>query len=122
MRRQAAAVTLLAMATLAHAGTVTPEAVAQQLGDREAAPFVLDVRTEEEFTEGRVPGAVNIPVDQLEARLQRVPKDRPVVVYCASGGRAAKAGRLLAAHGYTNVSEMAGSFTAWRKAGLPVEK
>ena len=122
MRRLAAAATLAAMATVAHAGTVAPEVVAQQLRDRKAAPVVLDVRTADEFAEGRVPGAVNIPIDELEARLKLVPKDRPVVVYCAAGGRAAKAGRLLAAHGYTNVSEMAGSFNAWRKAGLPVEQ
>lgn len=122
MRTLAAAVTLLAMSTVAMAGIVAPEQLAQQLREAQSAPFVLDVRTAEEFAGGRVPGAVNVPVGELEARLAAVPKDRPVVVYCHSGIRAQKASRLLAQHGYRNVSELQGSFMAWERAALPVEK
>jgi rhodanese-related sulfurtransferase len=92
------------------------------LRNPKAAPFLLDVRTSEEFAEGRVPGARNVPVREIEARLSEVPKDRPVVVYCHSGSRAALASRLLRERGYADVREMTGSMMAWEAAQLPVEK
>lgn len=112
----------MTLTTSALAGTVTPADVAQQLKAPATAPFLLDVRTVEEFAEGRVPGAHNVPVKELESRLAEVPKDRPVVVYCHSGGRAALAARQLRERGYANVSEMEGSLAAWQAAQLPVEK
>lgn len=112
----------LAMTGTALAGNVTPAEVAAQIRDPKTAPYLLDVRTPEEFAEGRVPGAKNVPVRELEARLAEIPKDRPVVVYCRSGGRAALAGRLLRERGYANVQEMTGSMNAWEAAQLPVEK
>jgi phage shock protein E len=120
-RRLSCLLALLMTTSAAAAGPVTPAEVAQQL-ERPPAPFLLDVRSAEEFAEGRVPGAKNIPVRELESRLAEVPKDRPVVVYCHSGGRATLAHRLLAERGYTNVSEMKGSLVAWEAAQLPVEK
>jgi rhodanese-related sulfurtransferase len=63
------------------------------------APFVLDVRAPEEYVTGHVPGAVNIPHDQIAARLAEVPKDRDVVLYCRSGRRAAMAGEVLSGNG-----------------------
>lgn len=125
MKRALAAVTLtltMTMTATAIAGTVTPAEVAQQIKDPKAAPFLLDVRTGEEFAEGHVPGAKNVPVGALPARLAEVPKDRPVVVYCQSGGRATLAARLLRDRGYADVSEMQGSMAAWRAAALPIEK
>lgn len=104
------------------AGPVTPAEVAQQLREPKTAPLLLDVRTPEEFAGGHVPGAVNIPIRELEGRVAEVPQDRPVVVYCEVGGRSALAARQLAARGYRNVREMQGSMEAWRAAGLPVEK
>lgn len=122
MRTLISGLIALTMTATALAGTVTPADVAQQIKSPKTAPFLLDVRTGEEFAEGRVPGAKNIPVRELEARLAEVPKDRPVVVYCRSGSRAALAGRLLIERGYTKVSEMEGSMLAWEAAQLPVEK
>jgi len=116
------ALAALMMTAAAAAGTVTPAQVAQQIRDPKTAPFLLDVRTAEEFAEGHVPGATNIPVGELEAHLAEVPKDRPVVVYCRVGGRAALASSRLRERGYTNVSEMQGSMTAWEAAKLPVER
>ena len=116
------ALAALMMTAAAAAGTVTPAQVAQQIRDPKTAPFLLDVRTAEEFAEGHVPGAKNIPVGELEAHLADIPKDRPVVVYCHVGGRAALASSRLRERGYTNVSEMQGSMTAWEAQKLPVEK
>ena len=113
----------LAAAGAAHAGeSVTPADVAKQIQQPKAAPFVLDVRTPEEFAEGHVPHAKNIPVQVLSARLAEVPKDKDVVVYCHSGVRATRAAMLLKESGYTRVSEMQGSMMAWEAAKLPIEK
>jgi rhodanese-related sulfurtransferase len=85
------------------------------------APFVLDVRTPEEFVSGHVPGAVNIPYDQVGARLAEVPKDKEVVLYCRSGRRAVMAGEVLAANGYTRLQHLDGDIVAWQEQQRPVE-
>lgn len=119
----------LALAALLWAGAacggeamVTPAEIAGRLGQPGPAPLLLDVRTATEFAEGRVPGAINIPVQELEARLAELPRDRELVVYCRSGRRAATASALLREHGYTQVREMEGSLLAWREKGLPIEQ
>lgn len=111
---------------LVTAGAVAADAVSvgtvrQQLG-QPGAPLLLDVRTAAEFAGGHVPGAVNIPVQALAQRLAEVPKGRPVIVYCESGRRSARALDLLKEAGYTDVREMDGSMAAWREAGFAVEK
>jgi phage shock protein E len=63
--------------------------------------LLLDVRTPAEFSERHIPGAVNIPVQELGARLSELgPKQRPVVVYCRSGARSASAAQLMRRAGY----------------------
>ena len=84
--------------------------------------FLLDVRTPQEFAEGHVPGAVNIPHDQVASRLAEVPKDKDVVLYCRSGRRAGLAADVLAANGYKRLSHLEGDMTAWAANGRPVEK
>jgi rhodanese-related sulfurtransferase len=65
---------------------------------------VVDVRTPQEFADGHVPGAVNVPYDQIGSRLAEVgPKDAPIVLYCRSGRRSAVAAEALRGHGYTDV-------------------
>jgi len=83
--------------------------------------FVLDVRAPEEFVTGHVPGAVNIPYDQVAARLAEVPKDKDVVLYCRSGRRAGMAAEVLAANGYTRLKHLEGDMPAWIEKGQPVE-
>ena len=61
---------------------------------------LVDVRSPDEFGEGHVQGARNIPVATLAGRLAEIPKDKPVVVYCAAGSRSAAAARTLKAAGY----------------------
>jgi rhodanese-related sulfurtransferase len=85
-------------------------------------PYVLDVRTPDEFAAGHVPGAVNIPHDQLAKRLAEVPKDRDVVLYCRSGRRAELAGEVLAGNGYSRLQHLEGDIVAWVDNGRPVEK
>lgn len=66
---------------------------------REGA-VVLDVRTKEEFAEGHVPGAINIPLDELLLFLYMIPRGKPVLVCCQSGGRSAIATGKLQDHGF----------------------
>ena len=84
--------------------------------------FVLDVRTPQEYAEGHVPGAVNVPYDQLASRLADIPKDKDVVLYCKSGRRAGIAAETLTANGYTRLSHLEGDMPAWVAKGRPVEK
>jgi rhodanese-related sulfurtransferase len=101
---------------------MTQAALLEHQARHPAHLFVLDVRSPEEFKEGRVPGAVNIPYDQMAARLADVPKDKDIVLYCRSGRRAGIAADVLAANGYTRLSHLEGDMPAWIEKGRPVER
>ncbi len=80
-----------------------------------AAPdsaFLLDVRTELEFNNGHIPGALNIPVDSLRGRLAELPRDRPIVAYCQVGQRGYLATRILMQSGF-NVSNLGGGYKTY---------
>ncbi len=80
--------------------------------------MLLDVRTDGEWAEARIPGAVHVPMDQLTARLDEV-ADR-VVCVCAVGARSARVAEFLNAQGYEAVN-LDGGIYAWADDGLPVE-
>jgi rhodanese-related sulfurtransferase len=101
---------------------VSQEALIERLDDGAKAPYVLDVRTADEYVSGHVPGAVNIPHDQLASRLAEVPKDRDVVLYCRSGRRVQLAAEVLAGSGHTRLEHLQGDMPAWLDQGRPVEK
>jgi molybdopterin/thiamine biosynthesis adenylyltransferase/rhodanese-related sulfurtransferase len=87
--------------------------------------FVLiDVRESDEHRAGFVPGATHIPRGFLELRIENAVPDRdtPIVLYCAGGTRSVLAAQTLSAMGYRHLESMAGGFTEWARAGLPVEK
>jgi len=89
----------------------------------EGGPVVVDVREQEEWDEGHIPGAVHIPRGHLESRIERAAPDpsRPVVVYCSAGNRSAFAAKTLADLGYEDVVSLSGGFTDWKRNGFPVE-
>jgi|SRR5688572_21889229 molybdopterin/thiamine biosynthesis adenylyltransferase/rhodanese-related sulfurtransferase len=89
--------------------------------DRPAPPHVVDVREQDEYVQGYIPGAVWIPRGFLESRIEEAVPDRaaPIVLYCAGGTRSALAARSLIELGYTDVQSMAGGFGAWKRSGLP---
>jgi molybdopterin/thiamine biosynthesis adenylyltransferase/rhodanese-related sulfurtransferase len=76
--------------------------------------FVLDVRTAPEVAESSIPGSVHIPLNELEARLDLIPRDRAVVTYCKSGPRSLVAQKILKAHGYRSVKNLDGGISAWQ--------
>ena len=91
-------------------------------GEHTQIPFVfVDVRTPQEFKAGHIPGAINIPVSDIAERLNELPKDKQVYVYCHSGVRAAKASTVLAKAGF-HVENIPESMQGWKAAGYPVEK
>nr|WP_255419059.1 rhodanese-like domain-containing protein [Methanohalophilus sp. RSK] len=90
----------------------------QMLGTEDI--FLLDVRTQSEFDEGHIKYANLIGVTQLPSRLDEVPNNETILVYCKSGGRSASASSTLVGAGYTDVYNMEGGITAWKAAGYPV--
>ncbi len=90
------------------------------LGERQAC--VIDVRDPWEYAQGRIPGALSLPQSDLAIRLAEVPKDRDVLVVCASGNRSMRSAGFLKAVGYTRVTNLAGGTSGWIEAGNPVEK
>jgi len=73
-------------------------------------PFLLDVRTLNEFERGRLKGAVNIPVDQLRYALESIPRDVAIAVYCRGGYRAHLALRILKENGFASVVNVTGGY------------
>ncbi|WP_339825057.1 rhodanese-like domain-containing protein [uncultured Arenimonas sp.] len=112
---------LAALPLAAQAGrpAVAPAAVAE-IGKRDDAPLLLDVRTPEEFAQGHLPGAVLIPHDQLAARLDEIDRDRWVLVYCRSGKRASTAQDILEDAGI-EVRQVEGSWLRWQEEERPVQ-
>ncbi|HUE04452.1 MAG TPA: rhodanese-like domain-containing protein [Bryobacteraceae bacterium] len=91
---------------------VSPEELAEELHGA-APPFVLDVRVPRECSQSRIEGSVNIPLNQLPARLAELPRDRRVVVHCAAGYRSAIAASVLQQRGFENLADLAGGMQAW---------
>jgi rhodanese-related sulfurtransferase len=99
---------------------ITPVEAKQQID--KGSVFLLDVRTSEEYRKGHLHGSVLIPVDQVEKRLAEIPRNRPVLVYCAVGSRSGKAAEFLSGKGYPDVMSMSNGIVGWFKNGFPVER
>ena len=86
-------------------------------------PVIVDVREQDEWDEGRIPGAVHVPRGHLESRIEAVAPDhdRAIVVYCSVGNRSAFAAKTLEELGYTDVVSLSGGFTDWKRNGFPVD-
>jgi len=80
---------------------------------------VVDVRTPWEYARGHIPGAEHVPLSRLTQELAAWPKDAPITLVCLSGHRSARAGRLLARLGFTDVRHLAGGMLRWRG---PIER
>lgn len=102
--------------------TIEAQALATKLQGNGQAPRVIDVRGLSEWNEGHLPKATHIYLGDLAERTADAKRDEPVVVHCESGTRSSIAASLLMAKGFSDVTNFTGGFTAWRKAGLPIEK
>jgi rhodanese-related sulfurtransferase len=83
---------------------------------------LLDVREVSEFRQVRVEGSLFIPMSQIGVRQDEVPKDRPILVICASGSRSTGVTSFLLRSGWTDVGSVAGGIDGWERLGLPVRR
>jgi len=93
---------------------VDPSA-AQKLAQEQGAVWI-DVRTAQEVASGMIPGATWIPMDQIETRLAEIPRDRALLVYCASGGRSAGVCQFLATQGFLRLHNLQDGIRSWTGA------
>jgi rhodanese-related sulfurtransferase len=85
---------------------------------RRSTSRILDVREDFEVQEGMIPGAVHIPMGQLQVRLSELDPAMPVIAVCRSGNRSARVADALNGAGFS-ADTMAGGMIAWTRAGLP---
>ena len=116
---------LLMLAGMGTASAADGPLDASQLRQRQQAgqaPVLVDVRGSDEYRDGHIAGALNIPVDQLASRagVLGVPRDSEIVLYCVSGKRAARAQETLTSMVYTHVRLLDGSLNTWRQRHLPL--
>ncbi len=101
------------------APSITPAELAS-IGAAGASPIIVDVRSAEEYTAGHIPGAVNIPYDQVADRLSELQGPHGVALYCMVGPRARKGESALMDAGYNDILHVEGGLAAWQAAGLSV--
>ena len=102
-------------------GDVTVEQ-ALELIEKNPLLVILDVRTIQEFEDGHVEGATNMPVDDLEQRLEELGRNEEMLVYCRTGNRSTRAVQILRENGFNKIYHMADGIVGWERAGLPVVK
>lgn len=90
------------------------------LASRTLETVVVDVREPEEYKQGHVPGAINLPQADLATRLDELPHDRPLTLICRSGARSLRAAQFLRQIGFEQVINVRGGTLAWREAGKPL--
>ena len=108
------------------------EVMSADFSTQQGSAIVIDVREPSEFETGHIPGSINIPRGVLEFQVDAHPavanvsdpalshKERPIVVTCRTGGRAALSAVNLQRLGFSDVRSIAGGVTAWGEAGLPL--
>jgi rhodanese-related sulfurtransferase len=97
---------------------LTAPVLAEQLASPDP-PLLIDVRTAGEWEQGRIDGAVNMPLSRLRNKLQALPRDRTLVTYCASGYRSAIANSVLKHEGLRG-ADLVGGLAGWESARLAV--
>ena len=101
---------------------VDPLAATAMINHEDA--IVLDVRSMNEFKDGHIVNAINIPLNGLGNNVKQIEKhrDKPIVTVCRSGSRSGAAGAILRKNGFQNVKNLRGGMLAWENASLPVKR
>jgi rhodanese-related sulfurtransferase len=102
-------------------GRISPNDYQANFVDKQQKHLLIDVRTQEEYASSIIAGAINIPLQEVQQRLNELPKDEPVILYCRSGNRSNQAFQLLKDAGYTQIYDL-GGIVQWESAGMPVQK
>ena len=100
---------------------LTPEDVLKRI-DSADAPLIVDLRAPVEFGIAHIPGATNIPLPELENRLEELRGDKGVLIYCLNGSRTRDAEPILYGNDIRNVYHLDGSFEGWIRGKYPFEK
>ena len=97
---------------------IVPADVAGRISD---GALIVDVRAPSEYRSGHIAGSLNVPLGRLVSQMGDRPRTQPVVLVCESGSRSAIGASLLTAAGFTNVTNLTGGISGWRREGLPLE-
>jgi phage shock protein E len=102
--------------------SISPKAAAEMIAKEK--PFLLDVRTPNEYYDAHISGATLMPVQQLAERISELDavKDKPILVYCRSGNRSIPASQILIRNGFKKIYNLQNGITGWMKDNLPVER
>ena len=84
--------------------------------------YLLDVRTPQEYSQGRLAGSVLIPIGEFERRIREVPKNKTIIVYCAVGSRSKPVAGFLSQQGYKDVYHMTDGIVGWYRNGFPIQR
>jgi rhodanese-related sulfurtransferase len=109
--------TTAATAAIQNINAVDMQKIIKQVPDL----YLLDVRTSGEYQQKRLKGARLIPIDQVQNRINEIPKNRPIIVYCETGVRSALVGRYLDSLGYESVYNLGQGIMGWQVRGYPIE-
>lgn len=109
--------TTVAMAAMQNISANDMQKITKQNPDT----YILDVRTLGEYVQKRIKGAKLIPIDQIQNRINEIPKNRPMIVYCETGMRSAQVGRYLDSLGFKGVSNLSQGIMGWQVRGYPIE-
>ncbi|AUC89362.1 rhodanese-like domain-containing protein [Alteromonas sp. MB-3u-76] len=86
--------------------------------------LLIDVRSPEEYADGHIPGAINMPHENINGYLSKLEqhKNKPIIIYCRSGRRAKLAMKVLQEHDFTDVMHLEGDILGWNETGLALEQ
>jgi len=113
----ASGLTTTALATMQNINATDMQKIMKQTPEI----YLLDVRTPGEYQQKRIKGGHLIPIDQLQNRINEIPKNRPIIVYCETGVRSALVGRYLDQLGYQSVYNLGQGIMGWQVRGYPIE-
>lgn len=82
---------------------------------------LIDVREEDEYEAGHIPGTINIPMSEFQARFDEISEDSPVVLVCATGNRSSQVAMFMASMGYSDLYNLEDGTRGWMMRGLPLE-
>ncbi len=83
--------------------------------DQKKGMMLLDIRTDKEYGQGHIPGAVHVPLADIGDRVKKLKKDKDLVVYCDNGNRSIWAIKRLMGMGYKNLYNLKGGYNAWKR-------
>jgi len=94
----------------------------QRFADGGEDYMLVDVRMDDEFEDGHLPGAINIPLPEIQSRLDEIPTDKPIVMVCRTGNRSDVSSMILSKAGYPEVYNLLGGTKDWAERGFPIEE